>query len=153
MIQLKKSHIKIFSVLIALVFVGSCIAMTLTQSGVGVASAASQNIGVIDYAQVMSQHPGLATANAAMQKEVETAQADFEANSANMDDAQKAAYYQQTQSRLAQKQNDLIEPLQVQVEAAVKAVAEKRGLTVVIEKGAVVYGGVDITQDVIKGLK
>lgn len=156
MIKLEKKQIKIFSVVIALVFVGSVAAMAVTSMGSltgGVASAASSAVGVIDYRQVMSQHPGLEVANAQMQKEVETAQQEFEAKSAEMNDQQKAEYYQQTQQRLAQKQADLIDPLSKQVEATVKSVAESKGLSVVIDKGAVVYGGQDITQDVIKKLK
>ena len=38
------------------------------------------------------------------------------------------------------------------IEAAVKKVAGNKGLAVVITKDAVVYGGQDITQDVIKEL-
>ena len=36
------------------------------------------------------------------------------------------------------------------MEEAVKSVADAKGLTVVIDKNAVVYGGTDITQDVVK---
>ena len=156
MIKLEKKQIKIFSVVIALVFVGSVAAMALSSMGSlksGVASAASSAIGVIDFRQVMSQHPGLEAANAQMQKEVETAQHDFEAKAAELNDQQKGEYYQQTQQRLAQKQADLMDPLVKQVEATVKTVAESKGLSVVIDKSAVVYGGQDITQDVIKKLK
>ena len=56
----------------------------------------------------------------------------------------------QTQQRLMQKRQELTEPLQKSVEESVKKVAEQKGLSVVLEKGAVVYGGQDITQDVIK---
>ena len=53
MIQLKKAQVKIVSVLIALVFVGSVVALALTQSGTGVASAASSsNVGEIGRAHV-----------------------------------------------------------------------------------------------------
>jgi outer membrane protein len=43
-----------------------------------------------------------------------------------------------------------MEPITKSVEESVKKVAEQKGLSVVLEKGAVVYGGVDITQDVLK---
>ena len=69
---------------------------------------------------------------------------------AGMSEEDKANLYQQTQEKLAQKQQALIEPIQKKVEAEVKAVAESKGLQVVIDKGAVVYGGTDITQDVIR---
>ena len=100
----------------------------------------------------MSQSPDLAAADQQMQAAVEEAKNDFETKSANMGDEEKTAYYQQTQERLAQKQQDLIEPIQKKIDEAVKAVAEAKGLQVVLDKNAVVYGGQDITQDVVKKL-
>ena len=69
-----------------------------------------------------------------------------------MSDQEKQAYYQQTMERLQQQNTDLMEPVQKQVEDAVKAIAEAKGLSVVLNKDTVVYGGTDITQDVIKKL-
>ncbi|MBQ7516273.1 MAG: OmpH family outer membrane protein [Schwartzia sp.] len=152
MIKLEKKHIKIFSVLIAFVFIGSVVAIGVSQMGMAgsVASAASSAIGVIDFRQAMSQSSDLQTANQQMQDAVAAAKVEFEEKSANMSEDEKAAYYQQTQERLQQKQQDLIEPIQQKIEAEVKAVAEAKGLQVVLDKNAVVYGGQDITQDVIR---
>ena len=149
MVKLQKKQVKIISVLIALVFVGSVVALALTQSGSGLASAASSNVGVVDYNQVMSQHPKVQSASSEMQTAVQDAQKEFETKSANMSDQEKRDYYQQTQQRL-QKNQELMEPITKSVEESVKKVAEQKGLSVVLEKGAVVYGGTDITQDVIK---
>jgi len=152
MIKLEQKQVKIISILIAVVFVGSVVALALTQSGSGIASAASSSVGVVDYRQVGSQHPQLAAANAEMQKASQEAQADFETKSASMNDQEKSDYYQQTMQRLQQKNEELMEPIENSIQDAVKKVAEKKGLSVVIEKGAVVYGGQDVTQDVIKEL-
>ena len=149
MVTLQKKTVKIVSVLIALVFIGSVVALGLSQYGATTASAASSNVGVIDYRQVMSQHPDLSSANEQMQKAVADAKQEFESKSANMADQEKAEYYQQTQQRLSQKNQEIFEPLQKSVEESVKSVAEAKGLSVVLEKSAVVYGGNDITQDVI----
>ncbi len=151
MIKLEKKQIKIFSVVIAAVFIGSVVALALTQmGGMGsTVSAASSSIGVVDYRQVMSQSTAVQDANTQMQLAVEEAKNDFESKTAGMSEEEKANYYQETQDRLAQKQQSLLEPIHKQVEAAVKKAAEAKGLSVVIDKGAVVYGGQDITQDVI----
>ena len=69
-----------------------------------------------------------------------------------MNDQQKQEYYQQTMQRLQQQQNDMMEPVRQKIEAAVKEVADAKGITVVLNKEAVVYGGTDLTQDVIKKL-
>ncbi|MCQ2363718.1 MAG: hypothetical protein MJ041_05260 [Acidaminococcaceae bacterium] len=39
------------------------------------------------------------------------------------------------------------------ISAAIKKVADEEGLSVVVHKNAVIVGGVDITEDVVKGLK
>ena len=153
MIKLEKKHIKIFSVVIAAVFVGSVVALALTQMGGltgGTASAASSSVGVVDFRQVMGQSSDLQDANTQMQLAVEEAKNEFESKSAGMSEEEKGNYYQQIQERLAQKQQSLIEPIQKKVEAEVKSVAEAKGLQVVIDKSSVVYGGTDITQDVIR---
>ena len=99
MIQLKKAQVKIVSVLIALVFVGSVVALALTQSGTGVASAASSsNVGVVDYRQFTTLKI-YTDAEAEMQKAVQQAQQEFNEKSANMSDEEKQAYYQQTMER------------------------------------------------------
>ena len=66
-----------------------------------------------------------------------------------MSDQEKQDYYVQCQQRAQQKERELFEPLVQSFEAAVQKVAEAKGLTVVIDKSAVLYGGQDITQDVI----
>ena len=151
MVTLQKKQVKIISVLIALVFVGSVVALALTQSGSGIASAASSNVGVV-YRQIAQQSSQLQDIQSQMQKEVQDAQKEFEEKSANMSDQEKNDYYQQTQQRLAQKNQELMEPFQKSIEDSVKSVAEAKGLSVVLEKSSVVYGGQDITQDVIKKL-
>lgn len=153
MIEVKKQHVRIVSIIIAVIFVGSVVALALTQSGSGIASAAgSSTVGVVDYRQVMNEHPQLSEANNAMQQAVADAKKDFDEKSVSMGEQEKAEYYQQTQQRLQQKQQELIEPIEKSVEDAVKNVANAKGLNVVLEKNTVVYGGQDITQDVIKKL-
>ena len=153
MIQLQKKQVKIISIAIALVFVGSVVALALTQSGSGIAAAAgSSNVGVVDMRQVMSQHPQLQAADQQMQQAINDAKKEFDEKSAGMGDQEKAEYYAQTQERLQQKQQEVIEPLEKSVEDTVKSVADSKGLSVVLDKSTVVYGGQDITQDVIKKL-
>ena len=78
MVKLEKKQVKIVSVLIALAFIGSVVALALTQSGSGLASAASSSVGVIDYRTVAAQHPQLQQAEQSMQNEVQNAQKEFE---------------------------------------------------------------------------
>ena len=147
MIKLEKKQVKIISIIIALLFVGSVVAIALTQSGNGIASAASGgNVGVVDYRQIMSQHPDLKNIETQMQSSVEEVRKEFEEKSAGMNDQEKQDYYQQSQERLRQKQQELLDPVEQSIRDAIKKSADNKGLSVVIEKSAVVYGGTDITQ-------
>ena len=153
MIKLEKKQVKIISIIIALVFIGSVVALALTQSGSGIATAASNgNVGVIDYRQVMSQHPDRQNVETQMQAAVDEVKKEFDEKSQGMNDQEKSDYYQQSQQRLMQKQQELVEPIEQSIKDAIKKTADSKGLSVVIEKAAVAYGGQDITQDVINKL-
>ena len=55
--------------------------------------------------------------------------------------------------RVMQKNQELMEPIKQDIDDNIKKVAEAKGLQVVLDKSAVVYGGTDVTQDVINKLK
>jgi len=153
MLKLEKKQVKMISIAIALIFIGSVVAIALTTTGTGIASAASSvNVGVVDRDQVLSQHPDGQSFTSQMQTAVTEVQKDFEEKSQGMTDQEKADYYRQCQQRLAQKQSELMDPILKSVDETIKKVADAKGLSVVIEKAAVVYGGTDITQDVISRL-
>ncbi|MBO4400450.1 MAG: OmpH family outer membrane protein [Selenomonadaceae bacterium] len=154
MLKLESRQIKIISIVIALVFIGSVVALALTQSGSGIASAASNgNVGVVDRDQVMAQHPNGQNVENQMRAAITEVQKDFEEKSAGMSDQEKQDYYRQCQLRLQQKQQELIEPLIKSIDEAVKKTADAKGLSVVVDKSVVVYGGTDITNDVVSRLK
>ena len=153
MLRLEKKQVKIVSVLIALVFIGSVVALALTQSG-GIASAASSStIGVVDMNKVLMEHPDMKSVQDKLKAEFEAAQKDFSEKESGMSDSEKESYYRQIQERLANTENDEMEKLWKSVEAVVKQVADAKGLSIVVAKAAVVYGGTDITQDVISRIK
>ena len=152
MIKLEKKQVKIVSVIIALVFIGSVVALALTQSG-GIASAAgSSAVGIVDQQQILSQHPDAQSVQTQMNAAIQEVQKDFEEKSAGMSDQEKQDYYQQCQQRLQQKQQELVDPIMKSVEEAIQKVADAKGLSVVMDKALVIYGGQDITQDVINRL-
>ncbi len=153
MLKLEKKQVKIISIAIALVFIGSVVAIALTTTGVGIASAASSvNVGKIDYNQVVRQHPDIQSVQEQLKAAFDEINKDFEEKSAGMTDQEKADYGRQCQQRLAQKEKEFMEPILKSVEDTIKKVADSKGLSVVIEASAVVYGGTDITQDVISRL-
>ena len=152
MIKFEKKQVKWISIAIAFVFIGSVVALAMSQSNFNVASASgpSSKIGVVNYQMLLSQHPDLAAAEETMKKETEAAKSEFEEKSKSMSDQEKGEYYQQVQQRLSAKQKELLEPIFSKVEADIKSVADARGLSVVLDQNNVMYGGVNITSDVAR---
>ncbi|HEY3426387.1 MAG TPA: OmpH family outer membrane protein [Negativicutes bacterium] len=152
MLKLDKKQIRIVSLAIVVFFMLGVVGLAVSQTGkTSIASAgASSNIGVVDNQKILSQHPDMAKAQEAMQTELDQAKKDFEAKSATMNDKEKQDYYNQVQQRLSLKQQELLSPVFDKVNAAIKAVADAKGLSVVMDKSNVVYGGQDITDEVVK---
>ncbi|MBP1764350.1 MAG: outer rane chaperone Skp (OmpH) [Firmicutes bacterium] len=149
-----KKNAKIIALGIVAFFMLGVVGIAVSQTaGSKVASAApSSNVGVVNQQLLVTQHPDMATAQATMQAEVEQAKKDFDEKTATMNDKEKQEYYAQVQQRLSLKQQELLTPILDKVTAAIKAVADAKGLVVVLDKNNVVYGGQDITDDVMKKL-
>ena len=148
-----KKYVKTVALTVAALFVLGVVGMAVSTTGKGYAAGASSNIGKVNYQALVSQHPDMAKMNETMQAEVTQAQQDFNTKSANMNEKEKQDYYMQVQQRLSLKERELIAPIYDKVDAAIKAVADAIGLAVIMDAGNVVYGGQDITEDVLKKLK
>ncbi len=149
-------NVKMISLLIAAIFVIGVFTLAATQSGItSVASAAPRDssIGVVNYQMLVSQTPDLATVQNTMKNEIETVQKDFNDKGQSMNDTERERYYKQLQERLANREKELMEPVLRKIEAAIKKVADKKGLSVVVDQNTVVYGGADITDEVAKELQ
>ena len=152
MIKLEKKQVKLVSILIAVIFIGSVVAIALTQTGNIASAASSSSVGTIDYQQAMSSHPDVQNLQGQMETAINDVKKEFDEKSAGMNDQEKADYYRQCQERILQKREELLDPIVKSIEAAIKTVADKKGLSVVLAKAAVVYGGQDITSEVIAQL-
>ena len=116
-------------------------------------TASSETVGVVDRGEILNNHPDLANvrqqlATIARQKENEAKlAADKET-----DTAKKAQAVQAKRMELAQEEQQLMAPIYRDCEQAVREIAVKKKLTLVLDKFVVLIGGVDITQDVIQQL-
>ncbi len=151
-------NVKLVSLFVAAIFVLGCFALSVTQSGIGnsgVAQAAASEsaIGVVNYQMLVAQSPELENVRAAMKAEIDTAQKDFNEKSKTMNDTEKQKYYVQLQERIANKEKELMEPVFKSVEASIKKIADKKGLSVVVDKSTVIFGGVDITDEVARAMQ
>lgn len=148
-----KKNVKIVSLVVAVIFLLGIGAIAYQQMAVPTMAASNSNIGVVDMRQVIDQNtPVLVEAmkeNQALQVEMNKK---FDEQSANMDDQQKAQLHAQLQKEYQAKAMDIRKKVDTAINDAAQSVAEAKGLSVVINKEAVIYGGVDITEQVKKKL-
>lgn len=116
-------------------------------------AAANSAIGVVDFQRLLGASPMIGNVQNTMKNEMAAAEKDFEAKAKSMSEQERMKYGKQLQDRLMNKENELMTPVVNSINAAIKKVADKKGLSVVVHKNVVVVGGVDITEEVVKGMK
>lgn len=153
MINFQKKQVKIISIIIAAVFIFSIVALGVSQYESGMAGASSSNVGVVDYAQIKAQDPSMQAATEKYQDLMKQVQEQMQADMANMTADQQQEYLEKKRQEIMDKQKELAEPVKANIESQVQEVAKVRGINVVLDKDNVLYGGQDITQEVIKKLQ
>lgn len=115
------------------------------------AAAAPSSVGYVDYGLLVSQHPDTPKANEALKAEQEKLKKEFESKVAGLSsDKEKQDLSLQFGKQLEQKRWELLSPIMNSINTAIKDVATEKGLSIVIDKSVVMFGGQDITADVGK---
>ena len=145
---------KFVSLFVAVIFLLGIGAIAYTQMATPtMASDADSNIGVIDTTKVLNAaSPAVIEANKELDDYKKQLSDEFNTKSANMDDSQKAALASEYQGKLQNKMMEIQKNIHSQIGDAAKAVADAKGLSIVMDKQNVLYGGVDITDQVDKKL-
>lgn len=145
---------KFVSLFVAVIFLLGIGAIAYTQMATPtMASDTDSNIGVIDTTKVLNAaSPAVIAANKELDDYKEQLSDEFNTKSANMDDNQKAALASEYQGKVQDKMMEIQKKIQSQVSDASKAVADAKGLSIVMDKRTVLYGGVDITDQVQRKL-
>lgn len=122
-------------------------------AGVGVAAEADK-VGYIDEVYVLSQSEKFKNAQESLQKlsatKTNAAKAAFDKEK---DEKKKAQIVQNVQLELREAENKAISPILSEINGVIAKVAKAKGITVVLNRRFVLYGGVDITEDVVKEIK
>lgn len=126
-------------------------------SGVQTTHAAPANaaasIGFVDMQEVVSNSPDYKNAQQTLAGEADAMQKEFDSKAGNLSDAEKQQLFAQYQQRLSLRKQELMGQVKEKVDAAIKSAAAAQGISVVLEKDSVLFGGKDLTQDVISKIK
>ena len=140
---------KLMAVCLAIVLLNA-VNMTVQPAKVYATPGVSSPVGIVDYDLLLKQHPDTQKASDSYKAEVEQAKNEFAAKSADLNEQQKQDLNAQLMQRVEQKRYDMLKPITDKINAAIKEVADTKGLSLVIAKNLAIYGGMDITDDVLK---
>lgn len=150
MFKNNKKNVKIVALAIAAAFVFGIAGLAVSQTNHVASAAPASNVGKVNYQMLVQQHPDLAKVQTTMQAESETAKKEFDAKAASLGEKEKQEYFMQLQQRLQLKNQELMVPIFNKVDAVIKEVSDAKGLVVVVDAAAVIYGGNDITDECAK---
>jgi len=112
----------------------------------------SISIGYVDMARAVEAHPRKASAEGALKDYAQTQIADAQQRMKGMTAAQREDVQRQVNTQLLKKRQELIGGLEKDIRAAIEKIAKDQGLGIVLSREVVLYGGVDLTDQVIKAI-
>jgi outer membrane protein len=130
----------------AILFAGAT--LLAVWAGRGAIAADLTDVGFIDQAELASL-PVFVAANRQLANYKVQLDSQFNAQVKRVrTDADKQQVAMQFQQQLNDKQREIVGPLFQRAQLAIAAVSASRGLSVIVDKRIVIYGGEDITKDV-----
>lgn len=111
-------------------------------------SVSAAGIGYVNSSALLQAHPRMQKAQLDMRAAAQKAQEDFNKRSAGKSDEQKQEIATELQRDLSNKENSTMQPILNDIMKAIQDTRKEKNLDIVLEQGAVVDGGVDITSDV-----
>ena len=115
-------------------------------------SASAAGIGFVNSNALLQSHPRMQKAQLDMRNAAQKAEETFKKRSAGKTDQEKQQIAMELQKEMDQKERAAMQPILSDIMKAIQQVRQEKGLDVVLEQGAVVDGGVDVTSSVIQKL-
>lgn len=120
---------------------------------VPVAMGQSFSVGYVEMQRALDNHPRKASSERALQEFFQAKQREFQERSKTMTAFQRQELDRQLQQQILEKRNELLGGLDKEIRAAVEQVAKQSSVTIVLDRSVVLFGGVDLTESVIKYVK
>lgn len=123
-----------------------------TFGAMGMADAAT---GIVNVNAVLSSNAAFQKAGKTVAAEQQKLQKEYNEKSKGMNDAGKKALEQKLNQQLAQKENEVMKPIQDNFKAAVEKAAKAKKIDTVVVPGGIIYGTIstDLTEDVKANMK
>lgn len=141
-------HFKFGILAVAVVLVLGVVAFVGTSSLRAETQKKPAVVGFVNVQAVFDAHPQTKTAKATLEKEVAAAQAQMEKEIKTQTKEQQQATMQKYETKLAQREQQLVNGVLENIQKVIKQVADEAGVQVVLDQKNVIYGGQDLTAQV-----
>ena len=108
------------------------------------ASASAAGIGFVNSGALLQAHPKMEKVQLDMRTAAQKAQENFNSRSAGKSDQEKEQIAQEIQRDMAAQERTAMQDIR----KAIQQVRQEKGLDVILEAGAVIDGGTDVTSEV-----
>lgn len=119
-----------------------------------IASAAEEKVGFVDEMAILQQAPKFKQAQQQIdtigKKKSDAAKAAFDKET---DEKKKAQIVQTLQLEMREEEAKLMNPILKEINDTIAKVAKAKGVTIVLNKSLVFFGGLDLTNDVVTEIK
>lgn len=129
------------------------ISAMLAAASLGLMGSADAASGYVNVEAVLASSPAFVQAEKSFVAELQKLQKEFNEKSKSMSDKDKQALAQKMNQQLAQYRAQIMGPIQTKFRAAIEKAAKAKDVDMVVNNDSVVYGGVDLTQDVKANMK
>ena len=115
-------------------------------------SVSAAGIGYVNSNALLAAHPKMQKAQLDMRTAAQKAEETFKSRSAGKTDQEKQQIATELQKEMDQKEKSTMQPILSDIMKAIQQVRQEKGLDIILEQGAVVDGGVDVTSAVAQKL-
>ncbi|WP_027338788.1 OmpH family outer membrane protein [Halonatronum saccharophilum] len=127
------------------VFVG----VLAVNSSVRAQEEGRSQIAYVDMEALFINHPDKSSAEEQLNAEAQWLQSQLEEKAVDMTKEERQVLLQSYQEKLNRIEQELVSEVMENINGLIREVAQERGISVVVDKATVIYGGVDLTDEVL----
>ena len=110
---------------------------------------AAEVIGYVNVERVFRSYPDIQTTMSVINLERQKAEKEFNEKAPTLDDKGKRELGEKLSAQVDKKEASLLNPIRSKIRKTIGDVAKTHGITNVVDAGAMVFGGMDLTEEVI----
>lgn len=126
--------------------------MAVVMSMAFAVSAFAEDLGYVNVERVFRSYPDIQATMSVINLERQKAETEFNQKAPNLDDKGKRELGEKLSAQVDKKESSLLNPIREKIRKTIGQVAKSHGITNVVDASAMVFGGKDLTEEVIAAI-